>query len=705
MSLLAPLYILGLAAVAAPIVFHLIRRSPRGDVPFSSLMFLAPTPPRLTRRSRLDQLVLLALRAAALSLLAVAFARPFLREAAQLNAGDAAARRIAVLVDTSASMRRGDLWPRAVARAREVIRDCRPSDQLAVFSFDVVSRQVLGFPESMALDPARRHAVALASIDRLAPSWGGTNLGQALVDTVAALEDVQDSSEKSGRMPRSIALISDVAQGSRLDALGDFDWPSDVDLDPKPVTDKGSNAGLQILAESVDADSSSTPTDQTRVGVWNDALSRQDQFELAWVDEKGLGKEKTISVYVPAGESRVVRVPWPRDPSLHRSLQLAGDGQSFDNRLFFATARREDATVVYIGADGAGDQAGLLYYLERVFLDTPRRRVHVRASVPGAVVGWETGDPPPLIVLAAETTVDNIGRLRRYMEGGGTLLYVITAPERAGTLAALAGVPGGNVLEAVVARDVMLGEIAFDHPLFAPFAGAQFNDFTKIHFWKYRRLNDRAVGDARVVARFETRDAAVVEKSSGKGRLIVLASGWQPADSQLARSSKFVPLLTSLLESREPVSDREAHLVLGRVPLPRSTDLDKALVVHKPDGTVVAAPAGAAFFSETDQPGLYSVDTPRGARSFAVNLDPLESKTAALDLASLEQLGCRLASHQPKSLDLERARMMYNVELENRQKIWRWLILAAIGVLIGETWLAGRARSAQSAARAEVLAT
>ena len=34
---------------------------------------------------------------------------------------------------------------------------------------------------------------------------------------------------------------------------------------------------------------------------------------------------------------------------------------------------------------------------------------------------------------------------------------------------------------------------------------------------------------------------------------------------------------------------------------------------------------------------------------------------------------------------------MYNSELENRQKLWRWLILAAIGILILETWLAGRA--------------
>ena len=118
MSFLAPLYALGLLAVAAPIVFHLIRRTPRGDVPFSSLMFLSPTPPRLTRRSRLDDWLLLLLRATALVLLAAAFARPFLRQQATLDPIEAGGRRIAVLVDTSASMRRADLWPKARARPR-----------------------------------------------------------------------------------------------------------------------------------------------------------------------------------------------------------------------------------------------------------------------------------------------------------------------------------------------------------------------------------------------------------------------------------------------------------------------------------------------------------------------------------------------------------------------------------------------------------
>ena len=40
----------------------------------------------------------------------------------------------------------------------------------------------------------------------------------------------------------------------------------------------------------------------------------------------------------------------------------------------------------------------------------------------------------------------------------------------------------------------MLGEIKFDHPLFAPLAGAQFNDFTKIRFWKHRVIKPESLG-------------------------------------------------------------------------------------------------------------------------------------------------------------------------------------------------------------------
>jgi hypothetical protein len=309
----------------------------------------------------------------------------------------------------------------------------------------------------------------------------------------------------------------------------------------------------------------------------------------------------------------------------------------------------------------------------------------------------------PLVIVTTDTGDENARALRDYVRGGGTVLYVITKAGRGEMLAKIAGASPSNLAESS-SHDVMLGEIKFDHPLFAPLAGAQFNDFTKIHFWKHRLFKPESPGNWNILAKFEAGEIAVAEKADGKGRLVVFASGWHPDDSQLARSSKFVPLMLGLLEGRSSTTLGGAtHVVFDRVPLPIEAWAGKDLAVHEPDGTVATLARGSEQFTDTGQPGLYTVDTADGPRSFAVNLDPLESKTAPLEVETLEQLGCRMASYSPKPLNHSELRQMYNAELENRQKIWRWLILAAIAVLIAETWLAGRRAASPRSAQAEVM--
>src|SRR5260370_41752791 len=106
MSSLAPLFRFGGVAVALPVVFHLIRRTTRERKSFGSLMFLMPSPPRLTRLSRLEHLLLLLLRCGVLCLLAVGFARPYIRKVLHTPLSSGAGKRTVLLVDTSASMRR-----------------------------------------------------------------------------------------------------------------------------------------------------------------------------------------------------------------------------------------------------------------------------------------------------------------------------------------------------------------------------------------------------------------------------------------------------------------------------------------------------------------------------------------------------------------------------------------------------------------------
>jgi hypothetical protein len=84
-----------------------------------------------------------------------------------------------------------------------------------------------------------------------------------------------------------------------------------------------------------------------------------------------------------------------------------------------------------------------------------------------------------------------------------------------------------------------------------------------------------------------------------------------------------------------------------------------------------------------------------------VNSDPSESRTAPLAVEELERLRLPLQASSPEAIKREEERRvrMQAAELEQRQKLWRWLIVGALAVLILETWLAGwlTRRQAQTA--------
>ena len=691
MSFLTPLYIAGLAAVSLPVLFHLIRRLPRSSFRFSSLMFLSPSPPRLTRRSRLDHLLLLALRAAVLVLLALAFARPFLRKSAGLDLDRLEGRRVAVLLDTSASMRRANLWRQALTKVDQVLDDLGPGDDAALFTYDAKVEAHVKFNDPVPADPGRHIAVLRARLRGLAPGWARSNLGEALIAVVEELHRLGAAKDADAATIRQIVLVSDLQEGSRIDALQTYEWPDDVQLELRTVAPAElSNASLHPAADLGD-EHVADQDPGVRVRVTNDRLSIADRFELRWEGENSaLAGEEPTGVYVPPGESRVVRVPRPSGNGGAHRLVLAGDDHPLDNTLYLAPWKQEEVAVAYVGSDAADDARGLCYYLQRAFPETRRRKVRLIARRPDEPLTPDDLAAARLIVVGEAVPDGKAAQLRQYMQGGGTVFYVLTGAAAGESLSRIMGLDRLAAEEAPTGDYAMLGEIDFAHPLLAVFADPRFNDFTKIHFWKHRRV---AVDDAlrlAVLARFDDGDPALFEQSHGKGRLLVLSSGWHPDDSELARSTKFVPLLSGVLE-RSGVAETLLpqyqvgdHVVLGAVEMG-----SVAGTVRKPDGTESKLAGGGGTFDETDLPGVYDLASGDVRRQFAVNLDGAESRTAPLEPGELEELGVRLGGQPTRAELVKKHRQMRDKELEDKQKLWRWLIVAALGVLIVETWLAG----------------
>jgi hypothetical protein len=185
-SFLYPMFLLGAVAAAVPILLHLLRRESAPEVRFSAVRFLRRDPTEQSRRQRLRELLLLALRVAAILLLAAAFARPYF-------SGSALATSTVTIValDTSLSMGAPGRFERARALARSAVDQAPAGSPVGLVTFD--DRPTL------VLEPRVDRATLLKAIDGQRPGFGATQYGPALARA-------QDAIAGSGR----IVVVTDL---------------------------------------------------------------------------------------------------------------------------------------------------------------------------------------------------------------------------------------------------------------------------------------------------------------------------------------------------------------------------------------------------------------------------------------------------------------------------------------------------------------
>ena len=112
MWFLNPFFWLGVAAIGAPILVHLVRRTRARRIEFPALTFVRQVPQRTIRRRTFRNRLLLILRCLAILLIVIAFTRPFFtRRSAAKDSG--AAGGTVILIDSSLSMRREQMFASA----------------------------------------------------------------------------------------------------------------------------------------------------------------------------------------------------------------------------------------------------------------------------------------------------------------------------------------------------------------------------------------------------------------------------------------------------------------------------------------------------------------------------------------------------------------------------------------------------------------
>ncbi len=643
MSFLTPWFLAGVALIAGPIIAHLIRRATRERVVFSTLRFLDTSAPRLDRRSRIQHPLLLALRCLIVAALAFGFARPFFRESVPPLAAPTIPRHVVAVIDESASMQRSGSWDAAKSRVLSLAAELRPTDHFALLAAGDRIAELVSSTQWLATPPENRTAFVRSILDARAPGWGPTPLDSASEAALARWEDMAESGDSAAR--RELVLVSDFAAGSRVAGLANLAWPANAEVILRQITPAIlGNASLHWLGWS-DLDPE-RPAARIRISRTFDA---PQELRLQWRDastEAPFGEPEPLTLLPGANEVRLLPLPSNAPPALR--LDLEGDEQPFDNRLFLLRAAPRELPIVYLAAHDSTDPQHARFYVER------------------ALTGWRDPSPvltdtlppnntPALVIVAEPLDPARIADVRSRLESGSFALVLLGREELVSTAAALAGET--NWTPAATFRpDALLGQLDFQHPLFAPFADPLYSDFTRVRFWEPRSVALPTDTRATVVARFDDDSPAVLEVPVGRGRLVVWGSGWSPAASQWVLSSKFVPWLQTLAERTAGGPAQPAISEIGR---PSVTSLPSV-------------------------PGIHELST-SPPRRIALNVPAVESQTEPLPFDTWEQLGVPLRGSTATGPAAPASPSLTAATTESQQQLWRWLLWLAVALLALES--------------------
>ncbi len=525
------------AAVAVPIVIHLLFRQRARRVEIGTLHFLRVVLRDQARRRRIRRWVLLALRAAGVLLLALLFARPY----RQAPATPGREREVVLLIDRSASMAAGTAgaspFDKAQRRAGELISGLPDGTAVRLAYFDA---------EGVAPSPTARVDPAIH------PGLAGT-------DYTKALGWARDIVVASRRSRQQVFLLTDLQQCGLGPPLGDgFPPAADVELIDvgRPLT---TNLAVEdVVAEQTNLRDGTPVTIAARVlnaGVFR---ARDIRVRLSLSVMAAIEQKATL-----AGHSRqLVRFDVPiKEPGLyHGFVEVAGgDDLPFDDRRWLAfEARLPDRVLLVDGEPGPSVYGNETYYLEtalRLRLPgddstapaTPYEPTHLSWS--GA--GSSLPDLSPFRAVAlcniAEISPAASGALARFVEAGGSLIIFTGEQVKQGAYALL---EQAGLLPARLQGPAELGSYRFadwvkDHPVLSPFADPQHGDLRTLRFRRITRL--LADPKARVLATASEGLPLLVEKAAGQGRVIVFAFPADNAWGDWAIHRLYVPLVHQLL--------------------------------------------------------------------------------------------------------------------------------------------------------------
>jgi hypothetical protein len=679
MSFLSPWFLLGLLGVGIPLAIHLSRREKAEKVVFSTIRFLKQTPKKMILFQQIQQWLLLAIRAAVIALLAVAFARPLLTGSLSEMAGSSPQSAV-ILLDTSMSMAYGDTFDQAQKAVLEILQSLHSGDEAALVTFSDGTEAVA----ELTTDLARLEA-SVRNME--APGFRATAYLPAL--------RLADRMLRSARhRDKTVYLVSDFQQRA-VDKL-DARWRLSPGVAFKGIKIGGEETTNLAVTEV------KSPAQLIRDREEHVILGRVRNLGTRSVSEARISliidgsTVETQDVDLTGRSEAVVkfRTTFRKRGVFRGAVTVEDNAFAPDNTFYFTVdVSRPLAVLSVIDDSRAGVQADEAWWLESALGRQPTSPFRLDVIRPVEL----TSDRVTQYAVAALLNVGNltpgqVKTLQSYTAGGGSLLIAPANRVEAESFNRLFRGLAPAALEKkhtlVNGNFLRIAEINRRHPLIKSLGLGESSDFGAARF-RGHWFTTPAEG-SEVIMRFDNGAAALLEGRVGRGRVLLFTSSLDPQWNNLPRQGLYVPFIHEMLRYLAWREDKKQTYTVGE-PVRLNMPPGSAVRITGPHGSekILTSIAGNdVFYGETLRPGFYDIRGPDFHDFLAVNVSPLESDLAVAAPSKIADRQIKINSGEPSDRQTESVSL--KIEMEQSQRFWWWILLFVFLLGLGETLLANR---------------
>ncbi|MBR1784326.1 MAG: BatA domain-containing protein [Bacteroidales bacterium] len=656
-----PAMLWGLAAVAIPVIIHLLRLRRYRTVYFSNVERLEATSSAQRRHDTIRQWLVLAARVLAIALLALAFAGPSLRR--RQATADNTQAAVSIFIDNSFSMSLasadGSMLDEACRRAKELVAAYPVDTRFQVLSGDMTGTQMhlLGSDEAVdAIDQLTSSAAAPTLAEAASRQASFLRQAQARSRHAYIISDFQRSVADLAAMPADSTVSFTLVPLQGVEAANLY--VDSVALDAPAYHAGGSVEATVTVANSGQADAHDVP-----VRLMADGRERA----LATVDVPAAGKAKCT-----------MRFSLAHGGTTEGMVTIEDYPVTFDNRYHFVISSGDPITVLEIDAAQANPSLARLFANDSLVrfshTGTPRHDI----------------EDCDMVVLNELTTISSGAsqQLQRWVTDGGSLLVIAPEGHATDALNGLLASLGAPQLGQWVATPAKATSVDGDAPLYRGVFSAKTDDMEMPLTEGHYTLTGTG-HTARSIITLAGNTPLLTHTTVGDGSVYLLATPLRAELNTLVGQAMFVPTFYNMALFARPLPPA-AHTIGSHDPIalahrhPTDTKPDQLEGADGfsllPDLRTVGGRQVMVQHGELTADGIYTL----GDERLAFNYPRRESRMEFMTQAEIERA---VADRDNLSL-LAPSKGSLTDQLRERQggrPLWRWCLALALAMLLAET--------------------